>query len=226
MLDAPTVIDQELAMNDADIYSAQGFGATLGPGQSWGLLIVDFVVGFTDPALFGGGNIGAAVQRTRELLAFARREALPVSHTRVVYADDGADAGIFALRNPRSLKLTESSAASQIVQELTPVVGERIIRKTEPSAFFCTALASWLQLRGVDTLLVAGCTTSGCVRASVVDAMSHNFRPVVISDCVGDRALDPHHANLFDMRQKYADVMDLDQAMASFREQRQARAKA
>ncbi len=109
---------------------------------------------------------------------------------------------------------------------MTPVAGERIIRKTEPSAFFCTALAPWLLLRGVDTLLVAGCTTSGCVRASVVDAMSHNFRSVVISDCVGDRALEPHHANLFDMRQKYADVMDLDQAIAAFREQRQAQAQA
>ena len=213
-------------MSNTDVYAAQGFGATIGPGQRWGLLIVDFVVGFTDPALFGGGNIGAAVQRTRELLAFARRETLPVAHTRVVYADDGADAGIFALRNPRSLLLTESSAASQIVPELTPFKGERIIRKTEPSAFFCTALAPWLLLRGVDTLLIAGCTTSGCVRASVVDAMSHNFRPVVVSDCVGDRALEPHHANLFDMRQKYADVMDCDQAIAAFHAQRRTQAQA
>jgi len=203
-------------MSESDIYAAQGFGASIGPGRCWGLLIVDFTVGFRDPQMFGGGNIEAAIQRTRELLAFARRKSLPVAHTRVVYAADGSDAGVFASRNPRALLFTETSAMSQIVPELAPIDGERVIRKTEPSAFFCTSLAPWLFSHGVDTLLIAGCTTSGCVRASVVDAMSHNFRPIVVSDCVGDRAIGPHHANLFDMRQKYADVMDCAQAIAAF----------
>jgi len=203
-------------MSESDIYAAQGFGASIGPGQRWGLLIVDFTVGFRDPEMFGGGNIDAAIQRTTGLLAFARRESLPVAYTRAVYAEDGSDAGVFAARNPRSLLFTDSSAISQIVPELAPIAGERIIRKTEPSAFFGTSLAPWLVGRGVDTLLVAGCTTSGCVRASVVDAMSHNFRPIVVSDCVGDRALGPHQANLFDMRQKYADVMDCAEAIAAF----------
>jgi maleamate amidohydrolase len=85
--------------------------------------------------------------------------------------------------------------------------GEHIIRKTQPSAFFGTDLSSWLIGKGVDTLLVAGCTTSGCVRASVVDSMSYNFRTIVVTDCVGDRAIAPHEANLFDMGQKYADLM-------------------
>ena len=81
------------------------------------------------------------------------------------------------------------------------------MRKTVPSAFFGTGLAAWLTGHGVGSLLVAGCTTSGCVRASVVDAMSHGFRPLVLEDCVGDRALGPHDANLFDMAQKNADVL-------------------
>jgi maleamate amidohydrolase len=85
--------------------------------------------------------------------------------------------------------------------------GEHIIRKTQPSAFFGTDLSGRLISQGVDTLLVTGCTTSGCVRASVVDSMSYNFRTIVVTDCVGDRAIAPHEANLFDMGQKYADLM-------------------
>ena len=89
----------------------------------------------------------------------------------------------------------------------TPRHGEYIVRKTQPSAFFGTNLTAWYVSRGVDTVIVTGCTTSGCVRASVIDSMSYNFRTVVASDCVGDRALGPHDANLFDMEQKYADLM-------------------
>ena len=89
-----------------------------------------------------------------------------------------------------------------------------MIRKQSASAFFETGLAAWLHDRGVDTAVIVGCTTSGCVRASVVDSMQHNFRTVVVSDCVGDRALEPHEANLFDIRQKYADVMTRDALMA------------
>jgi len=87
------------------------------------------------------------------------------------------------------------------------------VRKTLPSAFFGTTLAAWLTQRGVRTLIVAGAVTSGCVRASVVDAMCHGLRPIVVSDCVGDRALGPHEANLFDMQQKYAAVMPRDEVL-------------
>ena len=103
--------------------------------------------------------------------------------------------------------LTETSPLSQIVPELTPAPGELIVRKQGASAFFDTNLAGWLAFRRVDTVLVAGCTTSGCVRATVVDAMQNNFRTICVTDCVGDRAIAPHEANLFDMGQKYADLM-------------------
>jgi maleamate amidohydrolase len=105
------------------------------------------------------------------------------------------------------LGLKEDHPNSAIVPQLAPAAGELVVKKTVPSAFFGTMLAAWLAQRGVKTLLVAGCVTSGCVRASVVDAMCHGFRPVVIEDCVGDRALGPHEANLFDIAQKYAAVM-------------------
>jgi maleamate amidohydrolase len=105
--------------------------------------------------------------------------------------------------------LTEDAAASQVVDFLAPRDGETVIRKTRASAFFGSDLASLLADRGVDTVVVAGCTTSGCVRATVVDAISHDFRPFVLSDCVGDRSIPAHDANLFDMEQKYADLLEV-----------------
>jgi maleamate amidohydrolase len=194
-------------MSELDIYTSQGFGNASGFGLRPALLIVDFVVGFTDPKHFGGGNILAAVANTKNLLACARRNGLPVAHTRVVYADDGADAGVFCLKAKGLVKLTEHAPISQIVADLTPMPGELILRKTQPSAFFGTPLAAWFISKAVDTVIVTGCTTSGCVRASVVDSMSNNFRTIVATDGVGDRALGPHEANLFDMAQKYADLM-------------------
>jgi maleamate amidohydrolase len=204
-------------MNDeTDIYRRQGFAQSVGLGERPALLIVDFVIGFTDPDHFGGGNIGPAIERTVGLLGFARSRGWPVAHTRVVYAADGSDAGAFTTKVPSLLKLTEESTLSAIVPELTPAAGELVIRKRQASAFFGTELAGWLAWRGVDTVLVAGCTTSGCIRASVVDAVSHNFRTVVLTDCVGDRAMAPHEANLFDMGQKYADLRRADEIEAHY----------
>lgn len=199
---------------EAAIYEAQGFGQSLRLAPPFALLIVDFVNGFTDPACFGGGNIAPAVERTETLLGHARAKGWPVAHTRIVFADDGSDANVFSDKVPGNLRLTEEAPISQIVTSLTPAAGELVVRKTLPSAFFGTELQPWLTRRGVKTLLVAGCTTSGCVRASVVDAMNYGFMPVVVSDCVGDRALGPHEANLFDMQQKYADVVELDQLLS------------
>ena len=195
--------------SERDVYEAQGFGNTLGIGAAPALLIVDFINGFADPEVFGGGNIPDAIAATAPLLALARSLNWPVATTRIVFAGDGSDANIFTAKVPSLLDLTEESANSQVVRELAPVAGELIVRKRHPSAFFGTDLAQWLAARRVDTLFVAGCTTSGCIRASVIDAMCHGFRPVVVTDCVGDRALGPHEANLFDMGQKCADLMSL-----------------
>ncbi len=193
-------------MSDDDIYRKQTFGAATGFGRSPALLIVDFVNGFVDPEILGGGNIAEAVEHTIPLLAYFRNARLPTVFTRIVYADNGSDAGIWCEKVPRLRELTEHAHASRIVDDLSPGKGELVIRKTQASAFFATHLASVLVARGIDTVIIAGCTTSGCVRASVIDAMSHNFRPVIASDCVGDRAIGPHEANLFDIRNKYADL--------------------
>ncbi|WP_244817823.1 isochorismatase family protein [Caballeronia sp. Lep1P3] len=198
-------------------YARQGFGHAFDIEGKTGLLIVDFVNGFADPAIFGGGNIAEAIARTVPLLHAAREMRWPVAHSRIVYADDDSDANVFSLKVPGMLTLKEHANASAIVPQLTPEKGELVVRKNVPSAFFGTSLAPWLSMHGVRTLVVAGAVTSGCVRASVVDAMQYGFRPVVLSDCVGDRALAPHDANLFDMAQKYAAVMRSDELLARVR---------
>ena len=207
-------VPTEGVQGDISAYARQGFGTPLPLKAPFGLLIIDFVNGFADPAVFGGGNIPQAIERTRALLAHAREQGWPVAHSRIVFSDDDADSNIFCLKVPGMLTLKEDSHNSAIVPQLAPAPGEYVVRKSTPSAFYGTMLAPWLAQRGVQTLVVAGCVTSGCVRASVVDAMQAGFRPLVVADCCGDRALGPHEANLFDMAQKYAAVMPLEQALA------------
>jgi maleamate amidohydrolase len=199
-----------MTRGDLDVYRAQGFGGSVGIGARPALCVVDFVNGFADPALFGGGNIAPAIANTVGLLAAARRVGLQIAFTRVVYAIDGSDDCAFVRKVPALATLTEDASASQIVPQLAPKAGETILRKTQPSAFFGTGYTDLLRRQGIDTVIVAGCTTSGCVRATVVDAMSYDFRTIVARDCVGDRSLPAHDANLFDMEQKYADLMDSD----------------
>lgn len=218
-------ISQRGAPEAVAVYRRQNIGNPSGFGTAPALLVVDFVNGFNDPAMFGGGNIPQAIEQTKTLLAAARRANIPVAFSRVVYADDGSDASVFCLKLPGLLALTETAPASQVVDALAPAAGEYIIRKTQPSAFFGTGLVGWLAQKRVDTVLVTGCTTSGCVRASVIDAMSHNFRTVVVSDCVGDRAMAPHEANLFDMEQKYADLLTCDEVVARLQSMPQAKVK-
>jgi maleamate amidohydrolase len=198
-----------------DVYRLQGFGVRLPISGRIGLLLVDFVNGFADPEMFGGGGIADAIAATVPVLAEARRRRWPIAYTRIVFADDGSDANVFSAKVPGLLRLIENDPASAIVPELAPRDGEPVVRKTNPSAFSGTSLQAWLVQHHVRTLAVAGCTTSGCIRASVVDAMSLGFLPMVLSDCVGDRALAPHEANLFDMEQKYANVLASAEVLAA-----------
>jgi maleamate amidohydrolase len=194
-----------------DVYADQGFGQDLEIVSPLALLVVDFQNGFVDPAVFGGGNAAEAAAKAKGLLALAREHGWPVAYSRCVYADDRSDANVFTEKIPSSYVLTENAPESQIVDSLAPMEGELVVRKQFPSAFFGTTLASWLARQGVKTVVVAGATTSGCIRASVVDAMCHGFIPLVVEDCVGDRSVAQHDANLFDMKMKYAAVKTFDE---------------
>ena len=199
------------------IFDRQHFGRRMGPGQAFALLVVDFTVGFNDPATFGGGNISQAISNTIPLLTAFRERRLPIAHTRIIYEADGSDANIHCLKVPRLQTLTADNPQSDFVPELKPETGEIVIRKRLPSAFFGTDLIGMLHARKVDTVFVAGCTTSGCVRASTLDAMCYGLRPMVVSDCVGDRSESAHQASLFDLDKKYADVISLDAAQTLLR---------
>jgi maleamate amidohydrolase len=197
-----------------DIYKRQDFGRRLGFGKQAALLISDFVNGFDDPEQFDGGNIFAACDNTVTLLDACRSLGLPIAHTRIVFNADGSDDNVFSRKIPPLRDLAEDAPASQIVERLAPRPGEIVVRKHLPSAFFGTDLAPNFTLRGVDTVLIAGCVTSGCIHASVLDVMCHGFRPILISDCVGDRDLEAHDVNLRVPGQIYADVMTRDEAIA------------
>lgn len=192
------------------VFARQEFGRRMGLGERPALLVIDAQEGFADPAVFGGHNIAEAFAGIAALLPRIRALGLPVAHVRYTCAEDGSDAGPFGLKVPGLLRLTRDAPISRIVEGCAPRPGEFLAEKRHASAFFGTPLASWLAFRGVDSLLVTGCTTSGCVRASVVDASAHGFRPLVLVDCVGDRAEGPHEASLFDMGQKYADLADAE----------------
>lgn len=192
-------------------YARGGFGKSLAFGRRPALLVIDFVQAYLVP----GSPLYAAAEPARDacktLLGAARAAGIPVLHTNVAYQRGGRDGGVFFRKVP-ALACFEAGAHPELAAfapGLEPADGETVITKQYASAFFGTSLASTLTSLGVDTVLIAGVSTSGCVRASAVDCCQHGFVPVVVRDAVGDRAPGPHEANLFDLQAKYAEVTDL-----------------
>ncbi|MDQ2185069.1 isochorismatase family protein [Alcaligenaceae bacterium A4P071] len=196
-------------MTDMDIFEKQAFGKKLGIGHRAAVLVIDFQVGFTSDAKFGGYNINDAIANTVHLLAAAREVNMPVAHVRFIAQQGGFDIGPFGEKVPNLRELTADNPDSAFVTSVAPIAGEYVAEKRHASAFFGTTLSSWIISNNVDTLFIAGCTTSGCVRAAAVDASAYGLRPMVVADCVGDRAQGPHEFALWDLSQKYADIMSL-----------------
>ncbi len=184
-----------------------------GLGQKPALVLVDMINGFTDPACPLGAEADAVVRANRELLEAFRRLGLPVFFTTVVFHND-KQARVFRDRVPALNVLTPGSHWVQVDALLAPVDGEVVIEKHWASGFFATDLHAQLTKLKVDSLVVTGLTTSGCVRATVVDGLQHDYKVVVAREAVGDRNPQAHEANLFDMHAKYADVLDLAQVLA------------
>src|SRR5512137_749272 len=195
-------------------YAAGGFGKSLQPGRRPALLVIDFVRAYLVPGSPLYAGVEAARDACRELLGAARASDIPVLHTNVQYQPGGRDGGVFFRKVP-ALKCFEAGAHPDLAafaDGLEPAPGETVITKQYASAFFGTTLAPTLTALGIDTVLIAGVSTSGCIRASAVDCCQHGFVPLVVRDAVGDRAPGPHEANLFDLQAKYAEVIGLDQA--------------
>ena len=188
-------------------YERKGFAARSGYGTRPALLIVDFIKGFTDPGTGLGGDYGAELAVTAKLLDEFRSRALPVFFTTVAYEPHLRDAGQFVAKVPALSILVKGSDWVRVDDRIRPRPSERVVLKKYASAFFDTRLEMELQGLGVDTAVIVGCTTSGCIRASAIDSMQNGFRTVVVRDAVGDRARTPHEVNLFDIDAKYGDVV-------------------
>ncbi|MFF0291814.1 isochorismatase family protein [Streptomyces sp. NPDC005262] len=197
----------------AELYAARGLGGRLTPGNRPVVLVVDLINGFTDPACPPGSDLDAVVTATRTLLVRARDRGVPVVFTTIAFAPDRVEGSLWLRKMPAMKVLTEGSDWVETDRRLGRSAGEPVVVKRAASAFAGTGLATMLATLGADSLIVTGATTSGCVRATAVDACAAGYPAFVVADCVGDRAVGPHEASLFDIDAKYGDVIDLAEAL-------------
>lgn len=196
--------------NYAGVYEGR-----LQPGTRPALLIVDVVAAYlTEGSALFMESAAAARDANARLAAAARASGVPVMFTNVAYKPDGSDGGVFYRKAPVLKAFIEGSPLGAFPPELTPLPQERVFTKQYPSAFFGTGLAEVLHADGIDTLLITGYSTSGCVRASALDAMQYGFVPLVVREACADRHAAPHEANLFDLQAKYAEVISEAEALA------------
>ncbi|AMO72562.1 isochorismatase family protein [Sphingorhabdus sp. M41] len=196
-------------------YKSGGFGGSIALGKRPALLLVDVVMAYLDPdcPLYSPRFEEAAASCDR-LASAARANGIPVIFTNVVYRAGGLDGGLFYRKVPALQSFLEGSPLGAFPPYLQPLADEVIVTKQYASAFFGTSLAATLTAMGVDSLFITGFSTSGCVRASALDAMQHGFVPMVVADACGDRDERPHESNLFDLSQKYAEVVSEAEALA------------
>ncbi len=217
------VWDGLISDRDKEVYEKAGFGRTSGFGKRPGIVIIDVqyrTVGTVRAPILQAmeefktacGEAGwDAVDAIQKLLAVARAKAVPVFYPYVSHKES-YDAGRTGTKIPSLM--TVSDRGYDFVEEVAPHAGDTLIPKKHPSAFFGTPMVSYLIDQDVDTLLICGCTTSGCVRATAMDAFAYNFHVAVVEECVYDRGLVSHAVNLFDIQSKYADVVSLERAIA------------
>lgn len=220
--------DAVIPEEERRVFEAAGYGKRAGWGTSPALVVVDvnynFVGDRPEPILDSikrfrnsCGEVGwRAIPRIAKLLEAARATEVPIFYTTQGYRLDRLGLGAWGAKNARALEASPEAReiGPEIVREIAPGPGEVVVKKTKPSAFFGTPLSSFLTALQVDTLIMAGTTTSGCVRASAVDAFSLNYRVVVVEDCCFDRSETSHRVNLFDLNAKYADVLRLEEVLA------------
>ena len=196
-----------LSPDSAEFFEERGFGTTIGFGQRPALVVIDMINAFTDPEMPLGSDLSAVINQLTHVLGAARAARIPIYYTTVAYEDGLADAGIWFRKQKALTTLMRGTPAVEVDGRLAPALGEAVVVKKYASSFFGTDLASRLTSAGLDTLIVTGCTTSGCVRATAVDAVQLGFRPMVVREAVGDRSPAAHDQSLFDLHQKYADVV-------------------
>ena len=197
-----------------ELYDDNEFGESVGLGEKPALVVIDLINAFTDPESNLGSDVGDVLNQTERLLAAFRDQDLPRYFTTVAYEESYGDAGMFIEKVPAMRELELDTERVAVDNQVAPVDDERVILKKYASAFFGTDLETELTTHRVDTLVLTGVTTSGCIRATAVDSLQYGYRTIVPADAVGDRAEGPHKANLFDIDAKYGDVVRTDEVVA------------
>ena len=196
------------------VYEKAGLGQALTLGDRPAVLVIDFSCGFTDPECALGSDLTDEVEATRRLLDAARAKGLPVVFTTIAFEPSLKDGGLWMQKVPALAALQLGGKWADLDPRLGARDDETVIVKKGASGFFGTNLASVLVSQGVDSVILCGATTSGCVRATAIDLLQYGWPTVVPRECVGDRAQAPHESNLFDIQAKYADVVSLEDALA------------
>lgn len=188
-------------------YEGAGYNKRLGFGERPALILIDYVEAYFDKSSPLYADVDDALASGIRIRDAARRSCVPVIYTNVVFSKGGINGGMFIKKVPTLHIMEQGAPMGAWPKGLEPGEGELVISKQYPSAFFGTTLSSTLTAAGVDTLILTGLTTSGCIRATCIDTVSYGFRPIVVGEACGDRDERPHEANLFDMNAKYADVV-------------------
>ena len=196
------------------VYARARLGESVTLGTQPAVLVVDFSCGFTDPDCTLGADMTAEVEATKRLLDAAREKGLPVIFTTIGFEPSLKDGGLWLQKVPSLADLQLGGRWVDIDPRLEPREDETVIVKKGASAFFGTNLVAVLNTEGVDSVILCGATTSGCIRATAIDLLQNGWPAIVPRECVGDRAQAPHEANLFDINAKYADVVSLEDALA------------
>jgi len=201
-------LTQDLSANYKKAYDNR-----LGFGKRPALVLVDMVQAYFDETCPLYADVEDALASALRVLDAARAASIPVTFTNVVYRPDGSDGGVFFKKVPVLENFVAGHPMGNWAPGIQPAENETVISKQYPSAFFGTSFAATLHAAQIDSLIITGLTTSGCIRATCVDAMSHGFIPIIVADACGDRHEAPHEANLFDMNAKYADVVSEGEAV-------------
>ncbi len=196
-----------------EFYSSQGMARELGFGANPALLIIDFQKGLSDETRPAGCNLDSEIENTAVLLQKARDKAIPIFFFVISYKDPSIEGGRMAQKLPALANFTEESDNVEIDSRLTPQPNEQVITKKYFSCFYGTHLDASLRVLQVDTLIITGCITSGCIRASATDSITYGFRPIIPRECVGDRAQIPHEVNLMDIHARCGDVLPLQRVL-------------
>ena len=206
--------DRQAPQSDEEFFKERGFGLRIGFGERPALIVIDMLKAFTDAEMMLGSNLDDEIEATKPLLDVAHERGIPVLFSTVMYEDaDLKDAGIWALKQKGVVTLRAGTTGVEVDDRLDFRDGDTLLSKKYASCFFGTDLVPRLMAHQVDTLIITGCTTSGCVRATAVDACQTGFRPMVVREAVGDRSEAAHDQSLFDLDAKYADVVTLEDSL-------------